>query len=69
MFDNNFSLLTSDVTFVTLNFSREAWRYQGAFVNRYKGALPGFGTACILFVAFCAYEKVFMKKDHHGEHH
>ncbi|ODV60634.1 NADH dehydrogenase [ubiquinone] 1 beta subcomplex subunit 3 ASCRUDRAFT_32349 [Ascoidea rubescens DSM 1968] len=49
--------------------NREAWRYQGAFANRYKGALPGFGTACVLFVAYCAYEKIFLKKDHHDEHH
>ncbi|KAI5307871.1 hypothetical protein KEM55_007181, partial [Ascosphaera atra] len=50
----------------------EAWRYTGPFTrwNRYKGALPGFGTACVLFAGYCAYEAIFLKKDdHHGHGH
>ena len=57
---------------------REAWRYTGPFTryNRFKGALPGLGTATVAFAAYCTYEYIFMndeshKKDggHDGEHH
>lgn len=44
----------------------EAWRYQGHFTrwNRFKGALPGFGTATVLFGVYLAYEALFMKDNH-----
>ncbi|CAP68799.1 uncharacterized protein PODANS_7_7670 [Podospora anserina S mat+] len=51
----------------------EAWRYTGRFsrFNRYRNALPGFGTAVVAFTAYCVYEQLFLKKDerHHGEEH
>ena len=51
----------------------ETWRYAGPFTrwNRFKMALPGLGTATVAFAAYCAYEALFMKDDHHhgGEHH
>ena len=54
-------------------YNSEAWRYQGQFSrwNRYKGALPGFGTAAVLFGVYLVYEAIFMKNDHkhgNGEH-
>ena len=47
---------------------REAWRYTGPFTryNRFKGVFPGLGTATVAFAAYCAYEALFMKEDHHG---
>lgn len=50
---------------------RDAWRFEGQFTraNRFKGSLPGFGTAVVAFAAYCVYEKMFLKKDHHDEHH
>ena len=56
----------------------EAWRYTGPFTryNRFKGALPGLGTATVAFAVYCTYEYFFMSEDHHGlegghggEHH
>lgn len=48
--------------------SREAWRYTGPFTryNRFKGVFPGLGTATVAFAAYCAYEALFMKDEHHG---
>lgn len=47
---------------------REQWRYTGPFTryNRFKGALPGLGTATVAFAAYCTYEYFFMKDEHHG---
>jgi len=52
----------------------EAWRYTGPFTrrNRFRGSLPGLGTATVAFAAYCTYEYFFMKDEHHGagsEHH
>jgi NADH dehydrogenase (ubiquinone) 1 beta subcomplex subunit 3 len=57
----------------------EQWRYTGPFtrVNRFKGALPGLGIATVAFAAYCGFEYLFLKDDHHshgesrgaGEHH
>lgn len=56
----------------------EAWRYTGIYSrkNRFKNALPGFGTASVAFAIYCAYEYYFLNDDHHGhkeghgeEHH
>ncbi|KAI9167488.1 NADH dehydrogenase (ubiquinone) 1 beta subcomplex subunit [Paramyrothecium foliicola] len=49
----------------------EAWRYQGPFTrwNRFKGALPGFGTASVAFAGYCAYEYFFLDDGHHGDGH
>lgn len=49
--------------------SSEAWRYQGPFtrVNRFKGALPGFGIATVAFIAFNIGEYFLVSKDDH--HH
>ena len=48
---------------------REQWRYTGPFTryNRFKGALPGLGTATVAFAAYCTYEYFFMKDEHHGQ--
>ncbi|KAK4218010.1 NADH-ubiquinone oxidoreductase B12 subunit family domain containing protein [Rhypophila sp. PSN 637] len=45
----------------------EAWRYTGpnSRRNRFKNALPGFGTATVAFAIYCAYEHFFLKDDHH----
>lgn len=47
---------------------REQWRYTGPFTryNRFKGALPGLGTATVAFAVYCTYEYFFMKDEHHG---
>lgn len=47
---------------------REIWRITGPFsrYNRFKGALPGLGTATVAFAAYCAYEYIFLSKDQHG---
>ncbi|KAM0804849.1 hypothetical protein BDR22DRAFT_835383 [Usnea florida] len=49
----------------------EQWRYTGPFTryNRFKGALPGLGTATVAFAAYCTYEYFFMKDEHHGQEH
>ncbi|CEJ92033.1 Putative Nadh-ubiquinone oxidoreductase b12 [[Torrubiella] hemipterigena] len=49
----------------------DAWRFQGPFTrfNRFKGSLPGLGTATVLFAGYCAYEHFFMEDEHHGEGH
>ncbi|KAG6032791.1 hypothetical protein E4U41_007133 [Claviceps citrina] len=49
----------------------EAWRYIGTFSrwNRFKGALPGLGTATVAFTGYCIYEHFFMEDEHHGEAH
>ena len=49
----------------------EAWRYEGPFTrwNRFKGALPGFGTASVAFAGYCAYEYFFLEDEHHGDSH
>lgn len=49
----------------------EAWRYTGTFsrFNRFKGSLPGLGTATVAFAGYCLYEHFFMEDEHHGEAH
>ncbi|KAI5278771.1 hypothetical protein KEM52_004587 [Ascosphaera acerosa] len=54
----------------------ETWRYTGPFsrFNRWRRALPGFGTAVVAFAGYCAYEAVFLKEGHghegvEAEHH
>ncbi|KAI1330390.1 hypothetical protein F5Y16DRAFT_363009 [Xylariaceae sp. FL0255] len=49
----------------------EAWRYTGTFSrwNRFKGALPGLGTATVAFAVYLVYEQLFMKDEHHGDAH
>lgn len=50
----------------------EAWRYEGPFTrwNRFKGGLPGLGTASVAFAGYCAYEYFFLEDEHHhGEGH
>ena len=51
-----------------VRLDREQWRYTGPFTryNRFKGALPGLGTATVAFAAYCTYEYFFMKDEHHG---
>ncbi|MCJ1458899.1 hypothetical protein MMC28_009275 [Mycoblastus sanguinarius] len=46
----------------------EQWRYTGPFsrYNRFKGAFPGLGIATVAFAAYCGYEYLFLKDDHHG---
>ncbi|KAH6624587.1 NADH-ubiquinone oxidoreductase B12 subunit family-domain-containing protein [Chaetomium sp. MPI-SDFR-AT-0129] len=48
----------------------EAWRYTGRFSrwNRFRRALPGFGTASVAFAVYLAYEHFFLEEEHHGEH-
>ncbi len=45
----------------------DAWRFQGHFTrwNRYRGTLPGLGTATVLFAGYCTYEHFFMQDEHH----
>jgi len=47
---------------------REQWRYTGPFTrfNRFRGTFPGFGIAAVAFTAYCGYEYLFTKNDHHG---
>ncbi|KAF2012624.1 hypothetical protein BU24DRAFT_464996 [Aaosphaeria arxii CBS 175.79] len=47
----------------------EAWRYTGPFsrFNRFKGSLPGLGTATVAFGIYLAAEH-FLFKDEHGHH-
>jgi len=51
----------------------EAWRYTGPFTryNRFKGALPGLGTATVAFAVYCTYEYFFLNDSHlgHGDEH
>ncbi|KAF4625938.1 hypothetical protein G7Y89_g12225 [Cudoniella acicularis] len=49
----------------------EAWRYTGPFtrLNRFKGSFPGLGIATVAFAAYCGYEYLFLKDEHHGESH
>ncbi|POR32142.1 NADH-ubiquinone oxidoreductase B12 subunit family protein [Tolypocladium paradoxum] len=52
----------------------EAWRYTGTFSrwNRFRGTLPGLGTATVAFAGYCVYEHFFLDDGHHhGEeqHH
>ena len=50
----------------------EAWRYHGPFTrwNRYRNALPGFGTAVVAFAGYCVFEHFFLTDEHHhGEEH
>lgn len=51
----------------------ETWRYTGPFTrfNRFRGALPGLGTASVAFAAYLVYEQLFLKDEHahHGEGH
>ncbi|KAF8463668.1 hypothetical protein BDZ91DRAFT_644378, partial [Kalaharituber pfeilii] len=46
----------------------ETWRYTGPFTrfNRFKGGLPGLGTATVAFTIYCAYEYLFLSDSHHG---
>ena len=52
---------------------RDAWRFAGPFTrwNRFKGTLPGLGTATVAFAGYCLYEHFFMQDEHHHdeEHH
>ena len=59
---------TVDVIPLTGAFS-EAWRYSGPFTrrNRFRGTLPGLGTATVAFVAYCTYEYFFLNDNHHGK--
>lgn len=52
------------------NYS-ERWRYTGLFSrwNRFKGTFPGLGIATVAFAAYCGYEYMFLKDEHHGEGH
>ncbi|KGQ04544.1 hypothetical protein BBAD15_g10212 [Beauveria bassiana D1-5] len=45
----------------------DAWRFQGPFTrfNRFRGTLPGLGTATVLFAGYCTYEHFFMQDEHH----
>ncbi|SPN98378.1 related to NADH-ubiquinone oxidoreductase B12 subunit [Cephalotrichum gorgonifer] len=47
----------------------EAWRYTGPFTrwNRFKGTLPGLGTATVAFTIYCAYEHFFLQDEHHHD--
>ena len=47
---------------------REQWRYIGPFTrwNRFKGSFPGLGIATVAFAAYCGYEYLFMKDEHHA---
>lgn len=47
---------------------REQWRYTGPFTryNRFKGAFPGLGIATVAFAAYCGFEYLFLKDDHHS---
>ncbi|ORY70075.1 NADH-ubiquinone oxidoreductase B12 subunit family-domain-containing protein [Pseudomassariella vexata] len=49
----------------------EAWRYEGEFTrwNRFKGGFPGLGIATVAFAAYCGYEYLFLKDEHHSEGH
>ncbi|ROV98846.1 hypothetical protein VSDG_03682 [Cytospora chrysosperma] len=49
----------------------EKWRYTGLFSrwNRFKGGFPGLGIATVAFAAYCGYEYMFLKDEHHGEGH
>ncbi len=50
---------------------REAWRYSGPFsrFNRFKGSFPGLGIATVAFAAYCGYEYMFLKDEHHSDGH
>lgn len=52
-----------------LTLPREIWRTTGPFsrFNRFKGALPGLGTATVAFAAYCVYEYMFLSKGHHEQ--
>lgn len=62
---SNKTLTQNDIT------HSEAWRYTGTFSrwNRFKGAFPGLGIATVAFAAYCGYEYMFLKDEHHGEDH
>lgn len=49
----------------------EAWRYQGPFtrMNRFRGSLPGLGTAIVAFALFNVYEYVAAGKLEESAHH
>ena len=51
-----------------MRLSSEAWRYIGPFsrYNRFKGALPGLGTATVAFAVYCGYEYMFLQDSHQG---
>lgn len=51
-------------------YHSEKWRYNGLFSrwNRFKGGFPGLGIATVAFAAYCGYEYLFVKDEHHGEH-
>lgn len=61
----------SPKTLTQMTSHREAWRYTGTFSrwNRFKGAFPGLGIATVAFAAYCGYEYMFLKDEHHGEDH
>lgn len=56
---------------LTSVFNSDAWRFQGPFTrfNRFRGSLPGLGTATVAFAGYCAYEHFFLQDEHHGEEH
>ena len=62
--------ITYIITGLVLIFGTDSehWRYTGPFTrfNRFKGTLPGLGTATVAFTIYCAYEYLFMKDEHHG---
>ncbi|KAK1780968.1 hypothetical protein QBC45DRAFT_449708 [Copromyces sp. CBS 386.78] len=47
----------------------ESWRTTGEFSRseRFRGALPGFGTASVAFAIYCIYEHLFLKDEHHHD--
>lgn len=49
----------------------ESWRYKGLFSrwSRFKAAFPGLGIATVAFTAYCGYEYLFLKDEHHDEGH
>jgi hypothetical protein len=58
-------------TWLTCGQHSEKWRYTGLFSrwNRFKGGFPGLGIATVAFAAYCGYEYMFLKDEHHGEGH
>ncbi len=55
------------------NYNSEEWRIKGPFSrwSRWKGSLPGLGTATVAFTVYCVYEYFFLNDKSHGagSHH
>lgn len=68
--DTSFVKLLSSILKAELigSSGRETWRYTGPFTrfNRFKGAFPGLGIATVAFAAYCGFEYLFVKDEHHG---